>query len=479
MAASWETKVYECNPAYGKFEGEDLLKSILCVDDVAALFTALDNGLCISTHAILKDEMLPVELYAIKYTALKCLEVLLDERPGSIAKIRDANKRNIVFHALRGGFTSVKLISALITADKKHNLRLFHFVDAKKNTALHVLLQENAPPTTIELVAMNYACLVVQTNISGLSPLHVACEVKWATRVFPTFLSLVCNVVSVDFSDKSGKTCLHQAALHGSTECVRSLLQCGAATSMCDSRGDLPIHIATRGRHLEIVMLLVSANPKCVYATNRRHETSLNIAVAMDNVELFNSLFEKHEEVVDAIDSHGFSLLHCAVVGGAVQIVPRLILERESIVETQDVNGRSPIVMAVYKDRSAVLTAILSTSSLAMQQLKRNEYSLTMCALRSGAHNALKVLIEYGVNLTKQLPNGDTVLHTYVMTEECREDTLCVLISHCEELVRIRNNAYLLPQDLVGTNTPCYHFLSELSSRPQETPCDDDDDIED
>ncbi|KAI0307303.1 ankyrin repeat-containing domain protein [Multifurca ochricompacta] len=61
----------------------------------------------------------------------------------------------------------------------------------------------------------------------------------------------------LDWSDSSGKTALHAAALKGNEELVRMLCDLGADFDLSDNQGNTPLHYASAWGHIPIVQLLI------------------------------------------------------------------------------------------------------------------------------------------------------------------------------------------------------------------------------
>ncbi|KAI0322525.1 ankyrin repeat-containing domain protein [Amylostereum chailletii] len=68
----------------------------------------------------------------------------------------------------------------------------------------------------------------------------------------------------LDWSNTSGKTALHTAALKGNEELVRMLCDLGADTDLTDDEGNTPLHYASAWGNIPIVQLLIERG--CQYA---------------------------------------------------------------------------------------------------------------------------------------------------------------------------------------------------------------------
>lgn len=68
-------------------------------------------------------------------------------------------------------------------------------------------------------------------------------------------------------SDHAGWTPLHEACNHGSTVCVREILQrCPEVDLLSQVDGVTPLHDALSNGHVEIGKLLLQHGGECIYA---------------------------------------------------------------------------------------------------------------------------------------------------------------------------------------------------------------------
>ncbi|XP_062252068.1 cyclin-dependent kinase 4 inhibitor C [Platichthys flesus] len=90
--------------------------------------------------------------------------------------------------------------------------------------------------------------------------------------------TLIDGGASPDVRDPdSGRTVTHDAAREGSLYTVRVLMRAEANVNLVDDQGNLPLHLASRGGHLQVVQLLI---PRTAYprATNGLGYTAAQLA---------------------------------------------------------------------------------------------------------------------------------------------------------------------------------------------------------
>ncbi|KAI9466870.1 ankyrin [Lactarius psammicola] len=78
----------------------------------------------------------------------------------------------------------------------------------------------------------------------------------------------------LDWSDSSGRTALHVAALKGNEELVRMLCDLGADFDLSDNQGNTPLHHASAWGHIPIVQLLIERGCQFAAKNNRGYSPS-------------------------------------------------------------------------------------------------------------------------------------------------------------------------------------------------------------
>lgn len=119
-----------------------------------------------------------------------------------------------------------------------------------------------------------------------------------------------------------GKTALHLAAARGHSRAIRTLLAGGAAPTLPDSEGDLPLHSATLGSQLAAVRLLLDAAPHAAATVNQQGDSPLFLAAWHDKMAIARLLLEAAPQAA-LIKSHtdGAAPLHVAARKGRQELV--------------------------------------------------------------------------------------------------------------------------------------------------------------
>ncbi len=101
-----------------------------------------------------------------------------------------------------------------------------------------------------------------------------------------------------------------------------------------------PLHMASRGGHVEVAHLLVEHGAD-VKAKNKDRWTPLHSAMGAGSVDLARFFVENGADV-KAKDNHGSTPLHEAVRAGSVDLA-RFLVERGADVEARDNDGWTPL----------------------------------------------------------------------------------------------------------------------------------------
>lgn len=113
-------------------------------------------------------------------------------------------------------------------------------------------------------------------NVSGLSPMHLACQ-RGQHEVVTKIASLVPEWIDSAADSKDKYTPLHIACEHFQKEVISILLQHGAKVSTTKKELS-PLHIAVRKEFTEGVKLLLEKRPECVNIKDKQKRTSLHHA---------------------------------------------------------------------------------------------------------------------------------------------------------------------------------------------------------
>ncbi|KFV67562.1 Ankyrin repeat domain-containing protein 32, partial [Dryobates pubescens] len=115
-------------------------------------------------------------------------------------------------------------------------------------------------------------------NLKGETALHIACRSNKVERLIQLLSS---PGADINVTDYAGWTPLHEACNHGSTVCVREILQrCPEVDLLCQVDGVTPLHDALSNGHVEIAKLLLQHGGPSLL-----QQRDINEKLPLDHVE--------------------------------------------------------------------------------------------------------------------------------------------------------------------------------------------------
>ena len=142
------------------------------------------------------------------------------------------------------------------------------------NTAL-IAASMRAEVNTMEMLMVrgaNHSCVDDQIR----SPAHHAAYATSSAGYDALALLADCNA-QLEVRDLSGQTPLHVAAMRGSEEATRCLLESAVDVDVNDDKGCVPLHYAAQGGHVQVCALLIEYGAT-VRATNTVGQSPMSMA---------------------------------------------------------------------------------------------------------------------------------------------------------------------------------------------------------
>lgn len=154
-------------------------------------------------------------------------------------------------------------------------------------------------------------------------------------------------------------TALSLACLQDRVDLVSALLANGADVNCLDGDGSTPLFTALRVGSDAIVEMLLEAGAS-TKTRNEIRQDPLMIAAHSGNLRSVRLLLS-HGANPSAVDDHGRTALHWAVVGGDRPGVIELLLKTGLSAEARSLDGKSAIDYATEMDRAESLTLLRGT----------------------------------------------------------------------------------------------------------------------
>lgn len=205
------------------------------------------------------------------------------------------------------------------------------------------------------------------------------------------------------------------AMKQGNVDIVDLLIKAGADVRL-PFDDFLPLFFALNNKdcQVELVKLVIDAGfPKDAFINGITQETSLHLAVSMNHICVVKYLLSISADI-NVIDIQGLSPLHIAVKKGNSAMIDLLIRHGEANLNCESKNGYTPLFFAIACGNCEIVELLISLGA-DIHYVNSNKHK-SMMPLHFGAlMGQLKVtqlLLEKGAEVNKQNPNtGEIALH--------------------------------------------------------------------
>ncbi|KAG8528637.1 uncharacterized protein KY384_006324 [Bacidia gigantensis] len=293
------------------------------------------------------------------------------------------------------------------------------------------------------------------STIDGWTPIHGA-SVAGQDEAVRFLLNI--NDGDIDKANEGGQTALHLACKSGHSQVVSVLLEYGANPLVKDSRGAIPLYIASKRGFMDVVEALLNQSQDCVdaqltlkhkgnqtpaqgalswaqwdvYALLTKRGKSTNPAALqtehlpqMEDIKRLGSLSAGPDS--DLHTEHSFSSLkkyldpyselstldsslHVALLLNDEDSVRQILLEKDIDINSRGVGGRQPIHCASMVDNSNLIRLCLESGADARSPLTNGQTALHRTA-RIGSPETISILLAYGADIEAQDYWGWRPLH--------------------------------------------------------------------
>ncbi|MDR1443656.1 MAG: ankyrin repeat domain-containing protein [Treponema sp.] len=376
----------------------------------------------------IKDASGATPLYeAARYGNIEVLELLL--ALGADPNVQDA-KGNSVLHIGIPAEIHREAVGLLLTYQANPNLR-----DEHGDSPLHIMIMLNRDTGILQSLLSGGADISIR-NIDGKTPLYLAVE-KGRIGLIPLLLSYQSDVFA---ADNDGITPFKKALEMGNP--ALSAMITPETVYQTDSAGNTILHTAIQNSADVKTIALILEHRALINARNREGDTSLHLAVRMDDAETGELLISRgadifapnargeiplylafhspgavrrwmiNDHTIVARDGLGNGILHYAAQWKIDSHIP-YIVQQGANVEAVNATGETPLFVAVkYNGVSTIETLIKAGASINSRDSLGN--SALHAAVRWNNEEAALTLINEGIDINAHALNGKTPLHDAV-----------------------------------------------------------------
>ena len=261
----------------------------------------------------------------------------------------------------------------------------------------------------LQLKAQSPLPMVADLNSQQGSPNAVSSPLTTASAssAIPTVPLTNAIPSSIDEVDAEGNTPIMLACVTGRADVVRLLLARHASLCIFNLEGLSAIHIASQGRHAEIVDLLLRANIDVRNVTTMQGLYPLHVACAASAPDVMSVLL-KWGATVNVLDRAGSTPLMYAVRAHAIGCA-RLLLQAGAETTAQDVNGWTALHWAAsVGDRR--LAQLLLQHKAPMDAVTVRMQTPLMLAVRESNEDVVRLLLERFAKRKEEDCTGKTAL---------------------------------------------------------------------
>ena len=358
-------------------------------------------------------------------------------------------------------------------------MSLVRLKGGKTQTSLHELAKRGSLEELKHSLEIENTRALKVLNNKGSTLLHAAAE----TNQMAVMQYLLDHGIDMNAVDNEGNTALHVAVQNGCIDAVHLLLNSGASDGVCNSVHDPPLHIAVRSVNLALVLAFLE-HPVNILVRGIRNCTVLHIIAELDNVELFKAVrdsshFEKLLRdskgfFVRVVDNNNMTPVHVATRKGSHRVLELMISKgveigflKDFVFNALDKENSTPIQHAVESGNTLVVEVLLRHGAF-LTSAKGSTLPPLHLACRQDRFDIVQLMVEQHGPETLQIRDeqGMTALH-HSCTGVCGEGLVSYLFEQGAELDAQDNNGNTaLHTAIISGNVSAAEELLKRGSNP-------------
>lgn len=381
----------------------------------------------------------------------EALEVLL-ENVNDVDIENDFAETPLIKSAKAGNFRGIEL---LLEKDADPVALLELLIDGE--SILHSVARSGNFKILKLLIYEEHEIPADMKNHSGLTPLHLACNLSIAR-------ALVRMGLNIEEEDNEERTPLMTAAKNKKADIVNLLLLNGASLKAKDQKGWSALHYAAEAGCADSATFLLDADKGpdrvMVDCMDDNSETPAFIAAKNNNLAVLRVLVENGTDLAWE-NCDGMDILHVAARYGNVEVVKALL---QYGVEVKGINPMTALHYAAQEGHIEVVTALIDAGA-DVDMVDHNGHSALYYASEGGHTAVVAVLLDHGANpnagLYGRLYEGSTPL--MVASKKDHIDVVKLLVERGAD-VRMKDNTGRTALEIAKGLTQVVEYLRSIES---------------